>query len=668
MTIDSENLRMKVNLKKKTHHIAFAWCAVFIAFISLDTLAQTGKYELRFVQDSFDCATRKVVFSAQIRATSTSNQFILGTANVPFEFPGDSLSNPVLISRDNYSGGQYGQLSLTQQGSTLSINTLYQGNAPFADTLNVKTNWISIAHIGFDVPISAKGCYTLSWSTLFPTVDLFEVIISAGTATEISTLPGIFTSLSGCAFDAALPAATMVGDTSIFFGEQATIKVNFTGENPVTLSVDGITYSNLSTSPLLINVFPDSTTTFTVTSVSNSCGVGTISGSATVIVLKPTIKTSNLSSSQICAGSAIQVPFINTDSFGPGNVFIVQLSDPTGTNFVDIPTTGTISPLTATIPASTPAANGYRVRVVASDPVIIGDSSAVFSISGAPTATLSGVTTITQGDTATLSVSLTGKAPWSVLLTNNVTYTATSSPLLIKVTPADTTTYSLVTVSDSCQNGTALGSSTVNVLPLASPPTISTSDIQASTVCPGSTVPVSYTSTGLFQSGNVFTVQLSNVSGTNFVNIPTTGTGSPLMVTIPSSIPVGSGYRMLVVASNPATTSDPSAAFSVAGAPTAILSGDTTIVSGGTATLRVQLSGTAPWTVMLSDSRTVTSSTSPMLIQVSPTTTTSYSIASFTGACGVGTMSGTATVVSGEPPIVCKPVCVPIQYQILNRR
>lgn len=48
--------------------------------------AQVGKFELRLVQESVDCATRKVTFSAQIRATNTGNQFILGSANLVFQF------------------------------------------------------------------------------------------------------------------------------------------------------------------------------------------------------------------------------------------------------------------------------------------------------------------------------------------------------------------------------------------------------------------------------------------------------------------------------------------------------------------------------------------------------------------------------------------------------
>lgn len=653
--------------KSKFGHSVFQWCLLVLTLVAAEALAQTEKYELRFVQESVNCATRKVVFSTQIRATSGSNEFILGTSNLPFQYPGDSLTNPVLLSAVNYSGGRYDQLTMVPQGTTLTLNIVYQGTAPYNDTLNVTTDWTTIARIGFDVPSNARGCYNLSWSS-FPAAELFEVVVFNNLASEVIVPQGTLNNLAGCAFAAALPTATIMGDTSIFFGEQGTIKVNFTGEKPVTLSVDGITYSNLSTSPLLINVFPDSTTTYTVTSVFNACGVGTTPGSAKVTVLNPTITTSAPGSTPVCAGSTVPIPFLNTDSFGPGNVFTVQLSDSTGTNFTDITTTGTTSPLLATIPSSTPAGSGYRVRVVSSNPVIIGDSSSTFSITGAPTATLSGTTTIAQGDSATLNILLTGKAPWSVLLTNNVVYTANTSPLQVKVSPADTTIYSLVTVSDACQDGTVLGSATVNVVPPSGVPTISTTVSPASPVCAGSSIQVPFTTTGTFGAGNIFTVQLSDSTGNNFVNIQTTGSASPLTATIPSSTSAGNGYRLRVVASAPAVLGAASAPISVSRSASATMTGDTTIVSGGTATLKVQFSGTGPWSVTLDNNAVYPSSTNPLFIQVSPTTTTTYTVSSATGTCGPGSFSGSVRVnVTTPPPVVCKPVCTPISYRIISR-
>ncbi|TDB58665.1 hypothetical protein [Arundinibacter roseus] len=462
---------MLKSLQRPTSILTILWFVFFYASAILVSHAQTGRYDLRFVQESYDCVARKVVFSAQIRAAHPDSTFIMGSSSLPFTFPAGVLSTPVLSSIQNFSGGRYTTLTMTQQSSVLTLNIVYQGMAPFEDPDNVLTDWKSIAQITFDVPSGSDGCYSLVWNdeNAFPSADVNEVVISGGSANEGLAQSGTFEVNTACAFAAGLPVASIMGDTSIFLGEQAVLKVNFTGELPQTISVDGISYSNLSQSPVMINVFPDQTTTYTIDSVSNACGKGTVSGSATVTILSPGITTQNLTNPTVCPGVATSVGFTSTTAFAAGNIFTVQLSDASGSNFVNIPTTGTTSPLTATIPANTPAGSGYRVRVVASNPATIGDPSGPFSVSAAPTATLSGTTTINAGGTANLSVALTGQAPWNVVLSNTVNYTSNVSPLLIPVTPAATTTYSLVSVSDNCTAGTVSGSATVTVLPIGVP-------------------------------------------------------------------------------------------------------------------------------------------------------------------------------------------------------
>lgn len=88
----------------------------------------------------------------------------------------------------------------------------------------------------------------------------------------------------------------------------------------------------------------------------------------------------------------------------------------------------------------------------------------------APTAILSGTQTITAGQTANLSVTLTGVAPWSIVM-NGTTYTANASPFSIPVSPSTTTTYTLTSVSNSCVAGTVSGSAVVTVNPACVLPT-----------------------------------------------------------------------------------------------------------------------------------------------------------------------------------------------------
>src|SRR5690554_4155279 len=82
--------------------------------------------------------------------------------------------------------------------------------------------------------------------------------------------------------------------------------------------------------------------------------------------------------------------------------------------------------------------------------------------------------------------------------------------------------------------------------------------------------------------------------------------------------------------------------------PTASLSGTTTVCAGETASLNLQLTGTAPWQVSYSDGTStfwINDITTPTYqLEVSPTATTTYTVESVADANCTGTASGTATV------------------------
>lgn len=122
-----------------------------------------------------------------------------------------------------------------------------------------------------------------------------------------------------------------------------------------------------------IPVSPSTTTTYQLVSITNQCGAGTFSGSA-VVTVQPRMERSiavtnwwSATSEAFCANDTIRVDYRTRGSFSANNRFTVQLSDTTGQNFRDIPTTGSNAPLTAIVPADLPRGRGYRLRVVASD-------------------------------------------------------------------------------------------------------------------------------------------------------------------------------------------------------------------------------------------------------------------------------------------------------------
>lgn len=77
-----------------------------------------------------------------------------------------------------------------------------------------------------------------------------------------------------------------------------------------------------------------------------------------------------------CAGARVAVPFISTGTFNPGNKFILQLSNSIGqfTNPVTLDTViGFVpQPIEATLPVNLTLGNGYKFRVLSTNPPYLG--------------------------------------------------------------------------------------------------------------------------------------------------------------------------------------------------------------------------------------------------------------------------------------------------------
>ncbi|MCU0467601.1 MAG: hypothetical protein MUF58_03295 [Arcicella sp.] len=80
--------------------------------------------------------------------------------------------------------------------------------------------------------------------------------------------------------------ANITGSTSIYPGQKAKLNLNFTGGNAWSYQTSDVaTGQTTSSSPTLKTVSPTSTQTYSITSVASNCGVGTVTGNATVTVL-----------------------------------------------------------------------------------------------------------------------------------------------------------------------------------------------------------------------------------------------------------------------------------------------------------------------------------------------------------------------------------------------
>ncbi len=144
------------------------------------------------------------------------------------------------------------------------------------------------------------------------------------------------------------------------------------------------------------------------------------------------ITTSSLSNS-ICLGSSLNISFISNGSFNAGNILTAQLSDASGSFAapVDIGTLSSTSAgiINALIPGSTTPGNSFRIRVVSSNPSIIGnDNGKDITINDLPTVTaIATDLTFCAGGSTTLSGGGALSYVWSGGVSNGISFVPTSS-------------------------------------------------------------------------------------------------------------------------------------------------------------------------------------------------------------------------------------------------
>jgi hypothetical protein len=178
--------------------------------------------------------------------------------------------------------------------------------------------------------------------------------------------------------------------------------------------------------------------------------------------------------SPLCAGETVNIPYILNDVVNAGNVFTAQLSDAAGsfsspTNIGTITETasGTIS---ATIPGGTISGNNYRIRVVSSDPPMLGSQSpnpiVIIANPSVPIISATGTTTFCQNSgSVTLSTTAQSAVNYQWLRDGSV-FVGSNSNILTCSTEG---VYTLE-VSNSCN--TVASSNSIELteeLPLSEP-------------------------------------------------------------------------------------------------------------------------------------------------------------------------------------------------------
>ncbi|MDH4470998.1 MAG: T9SS type A sorting domain-containing protein [Fluviicola sp.] len=171
-----------------------------------------------------------------------------------------------------------------------------------------------------------------------------------------------------------------------------------------------------------------------------------------------TITMQHLNANIYCPGDDETIGFEALGTYNAGNIFIAQLSDATGSfaspvNIGTLASTASgIQSISATYPVSTPAGTAYRVRVIASDPSVIGGDNGEDVIFNA--LPVIDVTTTPQDGVICLgtSATLTAGGATTYMWSPSATLSADNGTA-VTATPAVTTIYTITgTQFEGCTN------------------------------------------------------------------------------------------------------------------------------------------------------------------------------------------------------------------------
>jgi PKD repeat protein len=287
-----------------------------------------------------------------------------------------------------------------------------------------------------------------------------------------------------------------------------------------------------------------------------------------------------------------------------------------------------------------------------------------------PTATVSGTLAVCR-NSASPNITFTGAAgtspytfTYKINSGSNLTVSTTSGNSVTVAAPtgiAGTFIYSLVSVSDNhgcsqAQSGTA----TITVYPL---PTATINGTIA--LCQNATSP-NITFTGA--AGTTPYTFTYTINGGSNLTVSTTS-GNSVTVAAPTGIAGTFIYSLVSVSDNHGCSQAQSgtATITVYQLPTATISGTTAICFGSSTNLSVALTGTQPWSITYTDGTTPVTingiTTSPNIINVSPSATKTYTVTAVSDANCTGTsMTGSAIVTVDPFPSAAGVISGPLTF------
>lgn len=563
-------------------------------------------------------------------------------------------------------------------GSLSSANcTGTNFSVPFQANFTPNNNFrveLSDAVGNFNNPIS------IGTGTISPITAQIPNTITSGTGYKIRIVSDNPTAISAASSALTInqgATATISGTTTINEGQSANLTINFTGQGPWTYSITGSSSQTTSSNPVSITVLPTITTTYNVTSISNSvCGTGSAIGSATITVNPIPVRLIScfpfngnandgkglnngtnygaslttdrfenansayyfngvsskiqISNSQILNEEYTYTMWFNANNF---NNYMYLFSLESGSGGIGLMFYGTdLRAFNGSAHISHPmynftAGQWYHVAVTRTF------SNLNIYVNGVRVNTLGLTYNSIFGPQSNFNAYIGGKHN-----TNSEIFNGKIDDFQIyKGALTSEQIQVLYNSNDGC-----FDTSTIKVLSLQS--------LSSNALCKGQNVNIPF---GSANTTNPIKVQLSDANG-NFSFPIEIGSGntSPITAQIPTNQPLGTNYKIRLVSSDSSPIiSNVISNISVNASVTATITGDATINEGEATNLIINFTGSAPYTYTITGGTSQTTSSSPLSISVSPLVNTSYSITSLSNTCGNGTGSGTATITVNPVPI-----------------
>ncbi len=433
------------------------------------------------------------------------------------------------------------------------------------------------------------------------------------------------------------PTASLSGTTAICNGSLATLSLAVTGSGTISGTLSDGSAFNGTAPTITIDVNPGTSTIYTVATLSNSTCTSIAAdrtGSAIVTVnQRPTAFLSGTTT--LCNGTSATLSLAVA---GSGTI-AGTLSDGSAFSGTAPAISLNVAPNTSTTYAIATLYNNTCTSITADK-----SGSATITVNQRPTSIISGTTTICNGSSATLSLAVTGTGTISGTLSDGTAFGGTAPAITINVNPGTTTTYTFATLSNNTCTSIAADRTGSAIVTVNQRPTAFLSG--TTTICNGNQATLSLAVTG---SG---TLSGALSDGTAF-------SGNTPAISVNVNPNAATTYNITTLSNSTCTSiaadRTGSAVIKVNQRPSASISGLAAICKGSSVNINLSVIGTGIISGSLSDGTTFSGTAPAINVNVSPLTSTTYTIANLTNESCTSTsadLTGTFVVTLNDPVAV----------------